>query len=58
MAAGIQAHPPVSPYGCFFGIPVTPRFVAVTLAAHVIFGVALGLYLAWYTRRWAPGRER
>lgn len=36
----------LTPYTGFFGIHMTARFVAVTLAAHLIFGAALGLY-AW-----------
>jgi hypothetical protein len=32
-----------TPYPSVFGIPLTARFVVVTLAAHAIFGVALGL---------------
>ena len=33
-----------TPYTGFFGIHPSTRFVIVTLTAHVIFGVALGLY--------------
>lgn len=43
MAAGLEAGMLVTPYPQTFGIKVTGRFVAVTLAAHMIFGVALGL---------------
>jgi len=41
-----------TPYTRFFGLNFTPRFVVVTLIAHFIFGVALGLY----TRRSACSR--
>ncbi|HTL15684.1 MAG TPA: hypothetical protein VL793_00525 [Patescibacteria group bacterium] len=43
LAVGLEAGMLVTPYPRVFGIPVTTRFVAVTLAAHAIFGVALGL---------------
>jgi hypothetical protein len=33
----------LTPYPQFFNIPVTAGFVLVTIAAHSIFGVALGL---------------
>ena len=33
----------VTPYPDVFAIRVTATFVAVTLSAHVVFGVALGL---------------
>ena len=32
-----------SPYPQFFGFAVTSLFLAVTLSAHALFGVALGL---------------
>lgn len=43
LAAGIELAMLLTPYPGFFSIPVTALFVAVTLTAHVIFGVALGL---------------
>jgi hypothetical protein len=46
MATGIEAALLLSPYGKFFGIPVTALFVAVTLTAHLIFGAMMG----WYAR--------
>ena len=33
-----------TPHTHFFAIRLTWRFVAVTLTAHIIFGVVLGLY--------------
>ena len=42
----------VSPYAKFFSIAMTPRFVVVTLIAHVVFGIGLGAYFAWNARRW------
>ncbi len=55
MAVGIEAALLLSPYARFFGIQMTARFVTVTLVAHLIFGVALGLYYAWNSRRWTLG---
>ncbi len=49
MAAGIEACLLVSPYPAFFGIHLTARFVAVTLAAHLVFGAGMGLCFAWGT---------
>jgi hypothetical protein len=43
LAAGIELAMLTTPYAKFFSIPLTGTFVAVTLAAHVIFGIALGL---------------
>jgi len=52
MAMGIEACLLVSPYSGFFSIAITPTFIAVTLVAHLIFGVGLGLYFAWHSRWW------
>jgi hypothetical protein len=52
MAVGIELCLLFSPYASFFSISVTPRFVAVTLAAHVVFGLSLGAYYAWHSGRW------
>jgi hypothetical protein len=52
MAVGIEACLLLSPYAKFFDIHMSARFVAVTLAAHVIFGIGLGLYFGWHARRW------
>lgn len=57
MAISIEACLLASPYARFFSIPLTSRFVVVTLLAHLIFGLGLGLYLAWQSRRdplWTP----
>jgi hypothetical protein len=35
----------LTPYTNFFGIPFDLRFIALTLTAHLVFGVALGLWL-------------
>lgn len=38
----------VSPYAAWMGVAVGPSFIAVTLAAHLLFGVTLGLWLRRY----------
>jgi hypothetical protein len=35
----------LTPYTNFFGIPFNQRFVILTLTAHLVFGVTLGLWL-------------
>lgn len=52
MAVGIEICLLLSPYATFFSIHMTARFVVVTLIAHIVFGVGLGLYFAWHARRW------
>jgi len=42
MALALELGMLLTPYPQVFGIPVTARFIAVTVAAHGIFGVALG----------------
>ncbi len=50
-AVGLELGMLFTPYPGVFGIPVTSRFVAVTMAAHFIFGVGLGLSVQWLARR-------
>ena len=52
MAVGIELGLLASPYATFFGIHLTPRFIAVTMIAHIIFGLGLGAYFAWHASRW------
>ncbi len=52
LAVGIELCLLASPYAAFFGIHLTPRFVVVTLAAHITFGLGLGAYFAWHASRW------
>lgn len=52
-ATGLELGMLVNPYARVFAIHVTAPFVAVTLTAHVLFGVALGLWARWHERRWA-----
>ena len=40
-----------TPYPAVFGIDTTTRFVLVTIAAHAVFGVGLGLAAGWLSRR-------
>jgi hypothetical protein len=40
----------LTPYPAVFSIPVTSRFVLVTMAAHGIFGLILGGCIAWLDR--------
>jgi len=51
-ATGMELAMLLTPYTSFFGIPMTTRFVIVTLAAHASFGVALGLAAKWLAERW------
>jgi hypothetical protein len=50
MAVGLELGMLLTPYPQTFGIHVTPRFVMVTLIAHLIFGVGLGLSARWMAR--------
>jgi hypothetical protein len=52
MAAGVELCLLASPYGKFFNIHMTPRFVVVTMLAHVVFGLGMGACFAWCARRW------
>ena len=40
-----------TPYPAAFNIPVSARFVLVTVAAHAIFGIGLGLCVQWLARQ-------
>lgn len=42
-ATGLEFAMLLTPYPHIFGIKVAPTFVAATLSAHLIFGIALGL---------------
>jgi hypothetical protein len=49
LATGLELAMLLTPYPAFFAIPVTPTFIAVTLTAHLVFGVTLGLSLrSWH----------
>jgi hypothetical protein len=52
LATGIELAMLLTPYPQVFAIPLTARFVAVTLTAHLIFGVTLGLVTMSWASRW------
>lgn len=54
MAVGIEACLLLSPYTRFFDIALSPKFIAVTLTAHIVFGLGMGLCFARHSRRWLP----
>jgi hypothetical protein len=54
LALAIEGGLLLSPYADFFRIALSPRFIKVTLLAHLVFGIGLGLYVAWHARRWSP----
>lgn len=53
MALALEIGMLLTPYPQVFNIPVTARFVAVTVAAHAIFGVGLGLTVRAFAKRFA-----
>jgi len=55
MAVGIEIGMLVTPYAKSFGIPVTGTFIAVTLAAHAVFGAVMGLLAKQLSLQPAPG---
>jgi hypothetical protein len=50
LAVGLELGMLFTPYPRFFGITPAALFVTVTLAAHLIFGVALGRYTQYAAR--------
>lgn len=42
-AAGLELAMLLSPYPSYFAIPVTIRFLFVTLSAHTLFGIVMGI---------------
>src|SRR4030095_8454007 len=42
-ATGLELAMLLTPYPRVFAIQVTPQFVAITLAAHALLGICLGL---------------
>jgi len=52
MAVGIELALLYTPYASFFAINVGLAFVVATLSAHVIFGIVLGTYTQWHSRKW------
>ena len=47
MALGLELGMLLTPYPQIFNILVTTRFVMVTVVAHAIFGIILGLAVQW-----------
>ena len=54
MAVALELGMLFTPYPRVFHIAVTSRFVLVTMAAHAIFGVGLGLAVRWFATCAAP----
>ena len=54
MAVGLELGMLFTPYPKFFSIPVSVAFIAVTLAAHTIFGMVMGLVV----QRVSPSMKR
>jgi hypothetical protein len=52
-AVGLELAMLFTPYPATFGIRVSETFVAVTLAAHFIFGVTMGL-MSIGLEKWMP----
>jgi hypothetical protein len=50
-ALGLELGMLFTPYPAVFNIPVTSRFVMVTIAAHTIFGIGLGMAVLWLSRQ-------
>src|SRR4051794_13512007 len=43
----VEAMLLLTPYASFFGLPLNGRFLFLTASAHLIFGIALGMYCQW-----------
>ena len=56
MALALELGMLLTPYPQVFGIEVTARFVVVTVAAHAIFGVGLGLTVRALARQFVHTR--
>jgi len=53
-ALGLELGMLFTPYPVVFNIPLTARFVLVTVAAHALFGIGLGLSIRWLAQRLPP----
>jgi len=51
-ALGLELGMLLTPYPRVFNIPLTARFVIVTIAAHAVFGAGLGLAVRWLVPRY------
>ena len=56
MAVGLELAMLFTPYTAVFDIHLTARFVVVTLAAHLVFGVVMGFVVRRLAQVWR-GRE-
>ena len=56
-AVGLELGMLLTPYTKVFNIPLTARFVIVTVAAHAIFGTGLGLFVRRISNSGATFRE-
>ena len=52
LAVGLEIAMLITPYTSYFAIRMTVLFVAVTLTAHLIFGIGLGLVARRLSRVW------
>jgi len=52
MAVVLELAMLFTPYTRFFSIPATGLFAAVTLTAHIVFGIGMGLVTKWLSQRW------
>ena len=57
-AVGLELGMLFTPYPHFFSIALTPTFVVVTLAAHLVFGVVMGLSSLALSRLLTPSAYR
>jgi hypothetical protein len=57
-AVGLELGMLFTPYPKFFGIALTPRFVIVTVAAHLVFGAVMGLSALGLSRLLTPSAYR
>jgi hypothetical protein len=57
-AVGLELGMLFTPYAKFFGIALAPRFVVVTLAAHLVFGAVMGLSALGLSRLLTPSAYR
>ena len=57
-AVGLELGMLFTPYAKFFGIALTPRFVVVTVAAHLVFGTVMGLSALALSRLLTPSAYR
>ncbi len=53
-ALGLELGMLFTPYPSVFNIPLTARFVIVTIAAHAIFGIGLGWSARAISWKWRP----